>query len=449
MRVARCLHVVAVAEVCVERQHLVTFRIRRNTDVAQARERTRAAAEALGIFRDDAIRAATAASEIARAIVSKGGSGEVAIEVVLGKQPGLALRFRSDRMLYYSHEVSWDPLRAARMLADVFEDRAEGGIHEILLIKHAPAGDLRERVPAAREALVEKDAGDSSSVIKAQNRELVRLLDELRRRGRELERMNDELRRANNSATATMLHLSELARRKDELSAAIAHDLRSPLAAVKGAIDLLVGGVAGEITDEQRRYLEIAERAASHILELVSDLLDSSLLDAGLAQLDLTVLRLTQVVQEVSTTVAFLAREKGIGFLIDIPPELPPLRCDRHKLGQILTNLLTNAVKFTNAGGLVTLRAQPGDGQMVAVEVSDTGIGIAPSRVAELFDKFRRSHSRGTRGERGTGLGLHICRHLVEMHGGTIGVESELGHGTTFRFTIPTHSEHALQRVSP
>jgi signal transduction histidine kinase len=322
----------------------------------------------------------------------------------------------------------------------------EGDEHVLELRKYAAAhaGDAdaaavaRGRAEAAREALAVAAASESTSAIQAQNRELARLLDEVSRRGRELERMIDELQRANNHATAAMLQLREVSRRKDELAAAMAHDLRSPLAAVKGSLDLLTDGLAGPLSPEQRRYLEIGGRAARHVIELVNNLLDSSLVDAGLAHLEPVALELREVVEDVGATVGFLAREKGISWEAHVPPDLPALHADRHKLTQILSNLLTNAVKFTNPGGRVLLRAESERDGMVAIEVCDDGIGIEADRQARLFDRFQRVHSRGTRGERGTGLGLYLCRQLVELHGGTISVASSPGRGTTFRFTTPS-----------
>lgn len=426
-------------------QRLHTYRIRRTADVATLRERCRAAAEALGLASNDAVRIATASSEVARTIVERGGGGEVTLEVVVGEPSGLGLTFRTREPLLSLPDLSWDPLRAARLLSDRYDAEEHDGYFELRLIKYAPPRtDVRQRLESAREALLTTDAGASAGAIRSQNREMARILDELRRRGQELERMNDELMRANNHATACMMHLSELARRKDELAAGIAHDLRSPLSAVKGAIDLLSAGAGGRLSEEQKRYLEIADRAARHIFELVNDLLDSSLLDAGLSRAECEALELGLVVDEVSATIGFLAREKGIAFEVQLPPALPPIYADRHKLGQILSNLLTNAVKFTDAGGFVHLRAAP-SGDAIAVEVVDSGVGIPASRQTELFDKYRRSRSRGTRGERGTGLGLYICRHLVEMHGGSLHVQSELGQGSTFRFTLP----RALGAPSP
>lgn len=425
------------ARPAVESFRLQELRIRRTADVATARDRTRAAAEALGLEADDVSRIATAAAEVARAIIEH-GSGALGIDALMGRRSGIALVFSTERRLAARTDVSWDPIRAAQSLSDAMEQGSGGPPYVLRLVKHAPPGaDVTARLDHAVEALGTASADESSAAVRRQNRELARLLDELRRRGRELERMNHELQNANNQVTAAMLKLVELARRKDELAAAMAHDLRSPLAAVKGAIDLLAGGMAGQLTDEQRRYVEVADRAARHIIELVNNLLDSSLLDAGLARLEPTVVHLADVVEELGPTVAFLAREKGISYEVDIPGVLPPVYADRKKLGQILSNLITNAVKFTHAGGRVRVSAELTPDAMVAVDVADTGVGIPPSLRSLLFDRFHRSHSRGTRGERGTGLGLYICKQLVELHGGTIAVASEVGRGTTFRFTTP------------
>jgi signal transduction histidine kinase len=432
------------------RQALATLRIRRETDVATTRARTRIAAHALGLAPDHTTAIVTAASEVAHAIVSRRWGGELLLEASDdGVRLSLMLTFRTTLRLEADLESSFDPLRTAQHLSDDYNERIADGHCEIVLVKHArPArADARLRVARARQQLSSADAGNSSETVRAQNRELVRLLAELRRRGQELERMNDQLRRANNTATAAALRLSEVARRKDELSAAVAHDLRSPLAAVKGAIDLLASGVGGVLSPEQQRYLEIAERAARNVLELVNDLLDSSILDAGLARLELEPVELAPFLDEISFTYAFLAREKGIDFRLEIPRGLPPVRADRHKLGQILANLMTNAVKFTDAGGRIVLSATASAGHLWIV-VADTGVGIGAERIGELFDKFQRSHSRGTRGERGTGLGLYICKQLVELHGGTIAVESREGGGTTFRLSFPAYQGDVLSPIA-
>jgi signal transduction histidine kinase len=131
-----------------------------------------------------------------------------------------------------------------------------------------------------------------------------------------------------------------------------------------------------------------------------------------------------------------LAKEKGITLEETLPQDLPPVEADRAKLRRILLNLLSNALKFTQKGGRVEVRAERED-KHVRISVSDTGVGIAPEDVDRLFDKYAQARSRATRGEKGTGLGLYITRQLVELHGGEIKVESKLGKGSTFTFTLP------------
>jgi signal transduction histidine kinase len=414
------------------------FRVRRAGDIASCRERTRVVAAALGLYQDDAARAATAAAEAARAVVGSGQDGEVTLELVIEPRPGLAIVVHTPVPLRAPSDTSWDPLRAAVSLSDDVEHRRSQGSCALRLVKYAPPlTDVAARAGAAREALGALADEPTVQAMRRQNRELARLLQEVRRRGLELERMNDELRGAHNAATAAMLDLRELDRKKDELQAQIAHDLRSPLAALRGALDLLADGSGGALAPEQRRFVDIARRSAAHMQQLVSDILDTSLLDAGLAQLRLGPVSLTDIVDDVGPTIAFLAREKGIAFEVRLAEDLPVLVGDGHKLGQIIANLLTNAVKFTDAGGVVRLSAWLGEDRRAVIEVSDTGVGIAPARQRDLFDKYHRSPSRGTRGERGTGLGLYICRQLVALHGGVLHVDSELGRGTTFRFTVP------------
>jgi signal transduction histidine kinase len=258
-------------------------------------------------------------------------------------------------------------------------------------------------------------------------------LREQKARDDELARVNQELKRANEVTAAVNARLERLARRKDELLATIAHDLRSPLSAVRGAIDLL--GDSGQLTVQQARFVAIADRASRHIVALVNDLLDSALLDAGLLRLELRPVTLAEALTETRSTIGFLAQEKGIALSIDVPSDLQ-LLADPPRLSRVVQNLLANAVKFTQPGGAVVLRAWREAGR-VQLEVADNGIGIARSRVPTLFERPTKGHTSGTRGERGTGLGLFICRQLIDLHRGTLDVRSEFGRGSTFRITLP------------
>ena len=415
------------------------FRVRRTTDITVCRERTRAVAVALGLLPDPAASAATAAAEGARAVVGTEQDAEVTLEIVGEPRPGLAIVFHTSSTLRAPGDSSWDPLRAAVTLCDVSERTETAGSCELRLTTFAPPGaDLRRAVLAAEEALAALTQEQPSlRAMRIQNRELARLLEEVRHRGRELERLNEELRDAHNRATAATLELRELACTKDELAARVAHDLRSPLAALRGALDALAIDAGAALGEDRCRSLELARRSAGHMTALVDDLLESSLLDAGLARRRSGPISLEKVLDELAPTITFLAREKAIAFVRELPDGLPHVLGDAHKIGQILANLLSNAIKFTPGGGIVRVSARIVDDRYLVVSVADSGIGIPAARIRDLFDRYHRLPSRATWGEHGTGLGLYICRQLVALHGGELSVESDLGRGTTFRFTLP------------
>jgi signal transduction histidine kinase len=183
--------------------------------------------------------------------------------------------------------------------------------------------------------------------------------------------------------------------------------------------------------------VSMMERNAQSLIELVNDLLDASKLESGTMRLDLSSIDLRALVDELRETMEPLAREKGIALEVHLPTELPSVKADRTKLRRVLVNLLSNALKFTGKGGTVELRATRDTEGLVRVSISDTGVGIAPEDVERLFDKYEQARSRATRGEKGTGLGLYITKQLVELHGGEIKVESQIGKGSTFSFTLP------------
>jgi signal transduction histidine kinase len=179
------------------------------------------------------------------------------------------------------------------------------------------------------------------------------------------------------------------------------------------------------------------ERNTQNLIELVNDLLDAAKLESGSLQLEFASTDLRALVHEICEPLEPLAREKGITLAEELPAELPLMvRADRAKLRRVIVNLLSNALKFTPKGGRVSVRVEQFEERM-RVSVADTGVGIAAEDIPLLFDKYEQARHRATRGEKGTGLGLYITRQLVELHGGEIHVESEVGRGSTFSFTLP------------
>jgi len=227
-------------------------------------------------------------------------------------------------------------------------------------------------------------------------------------------------------------------RMKSEFVSLVSHELRTPLTSVMGYMDLVLDGDAGPLNEEQLEYLNIARRNTSRLASLVGDLLDVSRLESGSLQLKFTAVDLREMVQEVVQLLERSIRDKGQSVVMEMAPDLPPVNGDSDRLIQVITNLLSNAHKYTPAEGVITVSARSADSK-VQLLVHDTGIGLTPEDLSQLFTKFFRADNPATQQAGGTGLGLWITRTLVEMHGGNIDVASEPGKGSTFSFTLPIH----------
>jgi PAS domain S-box-containing protein len=229
----------------------------------------------------------------------------------------------------------------------------------------------------------------------------------------------------------------ELDRMKDEFVSLVSHELRTPLTSIKGYVDLLLDGDAGEVTEEQKEFLDIVKSNSDRLVMLVNDLLDVSRIEAGRINLRLHPVDLAGSIDEVATSLQPLMEQKRQSLTLELPEDLPQVMADRDRVAQIMTNLLSNAHKYTLEGGAVTVRAQASEDE-VQVEVSDTGVGMTREELDKLFAKFFRAQNPATQNIGGTGLGLNIVRSLVEKQGGRIWVTSEPMKGSTFSFTIPT-----------
>ncbi len=232
---------------------------------------------------------------------------------------------------------------------------------------------------------------------------------------------------------------------KSEFVSLVSHELKMPMTSIKGFARLLATGRAGEINERQQEFLSVIEDNVERMQTLVSDLLDHARLEAGRMKLELAAVSLAEVVSEVVQVVQGEMESRSQQLTVDIPADLPPVWVDRARLAQVFTNLMTNAYKYTPPGGAIQVRAElwpeeaeTGEGQpMVVCAVSDTGIGIAPEDQNRVFTSFFRSQHRLAREVEGTGLGLSIARRIVELQGGRIWVESAVGEGSTFYFTVP------------
>jgi GAF domain-containing protein len=230
--------------------------------------------------------------------------------------------------------------------------------------------------------------------------------------------------------------LAAASHHKSEFLANMSHELRTPLNAVIGFSEVLLQRMFGELNAKQDEYLKDIYASGQHLLSLINDILDLSKIEAGRMELAPAPFHLPTALENAVTLVRERASRHGIALQLDIDPQLGELVGDERKVKQVLLNLLSNAVKFTPEGGRVSLKAGRKDGA-VEIAVTDTGIGIAPEDQAAIFEEFRQVGSDETRKQEGTGLGLTLAKKFVELHGGRIWVESELGQGSTFTFTLP------------
>jgi signal transduction histidine kinase len=233
--------------------------------------------------------------------------------------------------------------------------------------------------------------------------------------------------------------LAEASQHKSQFLANMSHELRTPLNAILGYTELILDSVYGDMPEKARSVLDRVQRNGRHLLGLINDVLDLSKIEAGQLILSLSDYSLKSVIQTVFSAVEPLASEKQIALKIDVAPELPPGRGDERRLTQVLLNLVGNAIKFTDTGE-VSIRGCCANGSFT-VAIHDTGPGISMADQAKLFQEFQQADNSITRKKGGTGLGLAISKRIIEMHGGKIWVESVVGEGSTFSFTLPVNVE--------
>src|SRR6059036_3820537 len=267
-----------------------------------------------------------------------------------------------------------------------------------------------------------------------------RLAVEVRHAAQRLESQNAVLEEQHRELSRLNAELDQAGKLKDQFLANVSHELRTPLNSVIGFSELLLTGeVEGApLSGTQRDYLETISRNGRHLLQLINELLDLSKIAAGRMDLRLEPVPLDALLREAADSVHAQLEARRHRLALEPAPDAVTVTADRGRVLQILLNLLSNAIKFTPEGGLVTLAARiESGGRHVRVTVTDTGIGIAPQDQARLFQEFVQLDAAPSRRYEGTGLGLALSKRLVELHGGAIGVESALGKGSTFWFTLP------------
>jgi signal transduction histidine kinase len=235
--------------------------------------------------------------------------------------------------------------------------------------------------------------------------------------------------------------LREVDRLKTDFLARMSHELRTPLNSIIGFADVLLMGLDGELTERMVEDLQLIRGSGHHLRDIIGDILDMSRIEAGRLDLIHETFDIRRVAAELMATVAPLAEQKGVDVRIDIDDGIGPLTADRTRIRQVLWNLVGNAIKFTDRGH-ITIAVRPQNGE-VLFSVTDTGIGIAPEHLSHIFDHFSQIEAGRRESISGTGLGLSISKNLVELHGGRIWAESQVGRGSAFCFTLPTQPQKA------
>ncbi|MGA1839136.1 MAG: sensor histidine kinase [bacterium] len=263
-------------------------------------------------------------------------------------------------------------------------------------------------------------------------------------REKQIEKAQEELKKRDEILVKTNRELERLNELKSDFLSTVSHELKTPLTAIKGYVSLMKNSKIGPVNQQQYKCLVIADERVDHLNNLISDLLDLSKIEANQYAIKSKQDDLAQLIRNTVSSLSPIFKNKKLNLEVLIPQGLSPVYMDAPKINQVLTNLLSNAVKFTPSGGdikvslIQDVSQNGGSGSgFVQVDISDTGIGLAPDQREKIFEKFYQVDHSPTREYDGTGLGLPIAKKIVELHGGKIWVKKRKGKGSTFSFTIP------------
>lgn len=249
-------------------------------------------------------------------------------------------------------------------------------------------------------------------------------------------RLFEEMKLSNQELAEANKKLQVLYDVQKEFSSTVSHELRTPLASIKAAIDIVVSGTAGDPTPEQTKFLSRAKDNVDRLTRLINDILDLAYLESGKTKLQKTPEDINKIIERVAQSQETVAKNKGLFLKTELDPQMPVLSVDSDKIIQVLNNLIANALKFTEKGGVTVSSRVFVETNNIEVRVSDTGCGIKKEDLSRLFEKFQQLGEAHHRYE-GTGLGLAICKEICSQHGGQIHVETKAGEGSSFYFVLP------------
>ena len=437
---------------------LLSLNLLHDQDVVTARQRAAQIARLLDFDTSEQTRLATAVSEIVRNAFRYAGHGTVHFEVDPHSQPQrLIVRVedkgsgipRLDDVLsgrYQSSTGMGMGIVGAKRLMDRFEIHSDRTGTRVTLQKYLPPNVplvTGTRIDQILEAVRQRRPEGLVEEIQLQNQQLLRALDELQRKQQELTRLNRELEDTNRGVVALYAELDEKAdhlRRADELKSRflsnMTHEFRTPVNAIIGLCNLLIDDreQAGRVPEPELDYIR---KAADQLSDLVNDLLDLAKVEAGKTVLRPADFEVESLFGALRGMLKPLLLNRSVALVFEEASGLPTLHTDEAKVSQILRNLLSNALKFTERGEVRVAAAVDPAGENITFSVTDTGIGIADQDQSRIFEEFAQLEHRLQRDVRGTGLGLPLSRRLAELLGGTLTVASKPGAGSTFSLTIP------------
>jgi two-component system, cell cycle sensor histidine kinase PleC len=343
------------------------------------------------------------------------GSGFHAIPLrAEGRGPAYGILLASSPSEKIAPNVSWVVEQLSRLVARLFMPPDK---HVTSIVRNAadlaqPRADVEVSYRTLRLAHLERRVEDAAVELAAQ--------------GELLRRQHIEIEQASALRSQFLTNIS--------------HEFRTPLNAILGYTHMLLRGVAGAVTEPQRKSLQRIDANSRHLLTHINDILDITRLEAGQIPLKLTKVRISELVDEVLSEIEPLIQRSNLAVTVRMRGTLPAVRTDREKVKQIVLNLLSNALKFTPTGSVTISASVETRRRLITIVVRDTGVGIPEESQGKIFEDFRQLDNSPARGYGGTGLGLPICRRLAEMLGGSIDVESQVGEGSTFTLRLPVHA---------
>lgn len=445
---------------------LISLLIASEADIVHARQRARQVAQRAGFPLQDQARIATGVSEIARNAFQYAGSGKVEFSIDVNATPQVVWIEVSDQGpgirdldgvlggSYESRTGMGIGLTGTRRLMDYFRIQSEPGATHVIFGKALPASAkplLRNEAASLCAELPQEKGSGALDELQRQNQEMLRALDLLRNRELELAQLSMELQETNRGVVALYAELEEAAaalKRADEMKSHflryVSHEFRTPVNAVLALTQLLLRRLDGDLTAEQEKQVQYIRRAVQDLAEMVNDLLDLAKVEAGKTEIRLSRVDLGQFVGSVRALMRPLATNEAVSLVFDEPPAGVVLETDESKLGQILRNLISNALKFTEAGE-VRVSTRRAANNSLCFSVTDSGVGIAPGDLETIFQEFAQVNNRMQKHLRGTGLGLPLSRKLATLLGGTLEASSTPGAGSTFSLILPCVPETRVE----